>query len=402
MSAASLSFWICLALVAYPYLLYPLLLALLVWLRGRPVRTKGARPRSVSFVVCAHNEEWCIQRRLRELTELLDAAGVEGEIILVSDGSTDATAEVARGFDNCPVRVLELPERVGKAAALSRGAALAGNEIIVFADVRQTWDAEALPRMLENFADPQVGAVSGDLRIRDACGVLQGVALYWRFEKLLRRLEGRLWSMACTTGAISAVWRRLFCPIPAGTLLDDVYWPLRVAMLGYRVIHEPQAVAYDQLPERALDEFRRKVRTLAGNFQLLWRLPAALLPWCNPIAWQLWSHKMARLVVPWALLAVAMLSVVLAGPLYRMALALQLWGYGVGLLGLFPAMARQSRLASAAASFLVLNGAAWMAFWVWLTGRSGRSWAKVTYRMPVVRMSDMTLAMSGTGEGGLR
>jgi cellulose synthase/poly-beta-1,6-N-acetylglucosamine synthase-like glycosyltransferase len=398
--SAAVCFCLCLACVAYPYLLYPLMLAGLAWLRGRPARAGAGGPRSVSFVVCAYNEARSVGRRIAELVELIDSSEVEGEVILVCDGSTDATAAAARRHAGRPVRVLELPGRLGKAVALSQGAALARHDILIFADVRQTWDGLALRRMLENFADPEVGAVSGDLRLRGADGVLQGVALYWRYEKLLRQLEGRLWSVVGVTGAISAVRRELFTPLPSGTLLDDVYWPLRVAMQGYRVVHDPRALAYDRLPARARDEFRRKVRTLAGNFQLLGLLPAALLPWRNPIAWQFLSHKVARLAVPWALLVLAALTPALPGRVYRMALGLQLAGYALGLAGLWPALARQSRLASAAASFLVLNGAAWLAFWVWLTGRSGQVWDKVPYTVPAVRTAGVALA--GTALEGAR
>jgi cellulose synthase/poly-beta-1,6-N-acetylglucosamine synthase-like glycosyltransferase len=290
------------------------------------------------------------------------------------------------------VHVLELPDRAGKAAALSQGAALARHEIIVFADMRQTWEPTALGYLLKNFTDPQVGAVSGDLRISNSAGVLEGVALYWRYEKLLRRLESQARSLAGVTGAICAVRRELFEPIPAGTLLDDVYWPLRVAMRGYRVVHEPRALAYDHLPERTRDEFRRKVRTLAGNFQLVRLLPGAFVPGRNPVAWQFLSHKLARLAVPWALVALAALCLALPGPIYRAALILQLGAYVLGLVGLWPALARQSRLASAAASFLVLNGAAWLAFWVWLTGKAGQSWGQVVYQLPAVRLPGLTLA----------
>jgi biofilm PGA synthesis N-glycosyltransferase PgaC len=380
MTPCEIAFWTCLAVVVYPYAVYPLLLAVLARLRPRPVRHGPATPRSVSFVVCACNEERAIDRRLAELADLIAASGLEGEVILVSDGSTDGTAALARAHTKDPVRVLELPARVGKAAALSQGVALARHEVVVFADMRQTWDAQALRRLVANFADPQVGGVSGDLLIRSAAGTLEGVALYWRYEKMLRRLESRVWSVVGATGAISAVRRELFRPIPPGTLLDDVYWPLQVVLQGYRVVHDSTAVAYDRLPERARDEFRRKVRTLAGNFQLAVRLPAALVPGLNPIAWQYLSHKVLRLAVPWALLALLPLSAVLPGVFYRAILGAQLGCYGLGLLGLRPGMARASRLASAAASFLVLNGAAWVSFWVWLAGRAGRSWRKVSYR----------------------
>jgi hypothetical protein len=209
---------------------------------------------------------------------------------------------------------------------------------------------------------------------------MAGVGLYWRFEKWLRKNEGRLWSVVGVTGAIAAVRRELFCPPPPGTILDDVYWPLRVAMQGYRVLHDDRARAFDRLPERPRDEFRRKVRTLSGNLQLATRLPDALLPWRNPIWWQFVSHKLARLAAPWALLGALAANLMLTGPLYRLTLLFQLAFYALGLLGVVGGPLGRSRLPGAAGSFLVLNAAAWVAALVWLTGRAGMSWKKVDYR----------------------
>jgi cellulose synthase/poly-beta-1,6-N-acetylglucosamine synthase-like glycosyltransferase len=302
-----------------------------------------------------------------------------GEVIVVSDGSTDDTAAIARASGMGFVRVLELPARAGKAVALTAGCAASRHEIVVFADARQSWAPDALRNLLANFTDPSVGAVSGELIVESAPGIMQGVGLYWRLEKWMRRKESEIASMVGVTGAISAVRRELFRPIPAGTILDDVYWPLQVALQGYRVIHDPRARAYDRLPSRAKDEFRRKVRTLSGGFQLLTRAPGALLPWRNPIWVQLVSHKLLRLVAPWALIGVLLLSATLPGDFFRWALGGQLACYALGLAGLVGAVAARSRLASAAASFLVLNAAAWVAFWVWATGRSARSWHKVAY-----------------------
>ncbi|MGH7223502.1 MAG: glycosyltransferase family 2 protein [Gemmataceae bacterium] len=380
----AIGFWLCAGCVVYTYAAYPLFLWLLARWRGRPVCAEGPPPRSVSIIIAAHDEEQSVVRRLQELTGMLDAGGLDGEVILVSDGSTDGTAALARTFTKERVRVCELPSRLGKAAALNNGCALSKHEILVFADIRQTWEPDALQLLLENFADPQVGGVSGDLLLRDADGLLAGVAMYWRYEKMLRRLEGRIKSVVGVTGAISAVRRCLFQPIPCGTILDDVYWPLRIALQGYRVIHDRRAIAYDRLPAKTRDEFRRKVRTLCGNFQLLTRLPAALAPWRNPIWLQFISHKVLRLLVPWALLALLASSIMLAGPLYRMALVAQIAIYGLGLLGLVPPVAKRSRLASAAGSFLVLNSAAWLAFWVWLSGKSERSWYKASYHQQAI------------------
>ena len=381
MTPVEICFWVAAACVLYPYLIYPLFVGAMSRLRGRPVRPAGPAPRSVSVVVAAHNEEKNVVRRLEEMTALLDAADLDGEVIVVSDGSTDGTAAAARAHADPRLRVLELPERMGKAAALSKGCAAAVHEVLVFADVRQTWAVDALPRMLENFADPAVGAVSGDLIVRGAGGVLAGVGLYWRFEKWLRRQESRLWSGVGATGAVSAVRRELFRPIPCGTILDDVYWPMQVALQGYRVVHDDGAHAFDRLPDRTRDEFRRKVRTLSGCLQLAARLPAVLLPRRNPVWLQFVSHKLLRLLAPWGLLALLLTSLLAPGPFYRAALACQAACYVAAVLGLWTPAARLRPFA-AAASFLVLNAAAWVAFWVWVTGRTERSWVKAVYQGP--------------------
>ena len=375
-------FWTCVSCVAYPYVVYPLVLAAVTRLRGRPIRiASGVRP-SVSVILVARNEASAIGRRVREFASLITASGLRGEIIVVSDGSTDDTALTARAIEVEIARVLELTTNVGKAAALSAGCAEAWHDVLVLADSRQTWAPDALVRLLENFNDPSVGGAGGDLVVEEAPGVMAGVGLYWRYEKWLRRTESRLHSSVGLTGAICSVRRELFRTIPPGTILDDVYWPLRVVMQGYRVVHDDRARAYDRLPDRARDEFRRKVRTLSGNLQLIARLPSLLIPWRNPIWWQFVSHKLARLVVPWALLGALALAATLGGPLYRSLLLVQVTCYLVGLAGVV-GLGTRSRAVSAASSFLVLNAAAWIAFWVWVSGRSARSWGKVAYKVPV-------------------
>lgn len=375
----AISFGICVGIVLYAYLFYPLVLAILAKVRGSTKRIRPGFRGSVSVILVAHNEEATICRRLEELTRLLAHCDVDAELIMVSDGSTDATGRIAREVDSKFLRVVELPENEGKAKALSKAAFLAVNEILVFADARQTWSPEALGLLLENFSDPTIGAVSGDLIVQSEPGVMEGVGLYWRYEKWIRKQESQFHSMVGVTGAISAVRRKLFHPIPQGVILDDVYWPLQVTMQGYRVIHDARARAFDLLPAKASDEFRRKVRTLSGNFQLVGQLPMALLPWKNPVWLQFISHKLFRLLVPWALLGMVGLSLALSNSFFALAFWLQTAFYGCGLAGIgFPSLAK-FRPISAATSFLVLNSAAWLAFWIWLLGRTSRSWTKIVY-----------------------
>ena len=389
MRGVEIIFWACAAGVAYAYVGYPLALLLIARLRPRPVRradTTGAGPApplpSASVVIAAYNEEHRVASRRDEFCAVFDAEGIDGQVVIVSDGSSDATAAAARQGADGRVRVIELAQNAGKAEALTRGVAAASGDVVVFADARQRWAPDALRRLLENFADPAVGGVSGDLVLESGPGATSGVGLYWRYEKAVRRLESRVHSTVGATGAISAVRRPLFRPIPPRTILDDVYWPLRVVMQGYRVVHDGRAEAYDRLPDKARDEFRRKVRTLSGNFQLVARAPEILLPWRNPLWLGFISKKLMRLAVPWLLVGMLVASALLPGWFYRAALVAQLAGSAIGLAGINHTIASRARLASAAGSFLVLNAAAWMAFWVWALGRADRSWKKVIYVPP--------------------
>lgn len=383
MSIAEVVFWLSLAAVGYTYVGYPILLRVGSALFGRPVR-KGAYEGTFTVIVAAHNEEAVIERRLEELCRQVAATGLVGDILVAANGCDDRTVELARRFEGSrPVQVLEQPGNLGKAAAISEAAALAGGDVLLFADARQTWADDAIPQLLGNFADPDVGAVSGDLKLETSPGVLAGVGLYWRFEKWLRKQESRVWAQVGVTGAICGVRRSLFEPIPPGTILDDVSWPLRVAMTGDRVIHDDSASAFDRLPDQSSAEFRRKVRTLAGVFQLAASVPGALLPWRNP-AWLFWaSRKLMRLVCPWALLGLAVAPLAIGTEGFRIFALLEAIGYSIALLGMTPVLAR-TRIGGAAASFAVLNAAAFVAFWVWISGRAGSTWRKTDYQAPAV------------------
>ncbi|HEY8053056.1 MAG TPA: glycosyltransferase [Steroidobacteraceae bacterium] len=373
--------WASGATILYTYVLYPIAVWMLAGLRA-PRTAAAAAPASTpsfSVVLAVHNEAARITTRLDELVSLAEAAGRCAEVIVVTDGCRDGTAALARAHPSSLVRVVELPENEGKAQALSRGCAVANGEILVFADARQRWAGDSLRRLLANFDHADIGAVSGELLIEASPGVLDGVGFYWRYEKWLRRNEGRLNSTVGVSGSICAVRRALFGPIPRGVLLDDLYWPLQVVMQGHRVVHEERALAYDRLPPRPQDEFRRKVRTLSGNFQLATVLPQALLPWRNPIWIQFVSHKLLRLVVPWLLLVLLIASSLLDGPLYRTVFVSQLLFYGLAGVGLVSRSASKLRVAGVPGAFVVLNAAAWLAFWIWVSGRTASAWNKVAY-----------------------
>jgi cellulose synthase/poly-beta-1,6-N-acetylglucosamine synthase-like glycosyltransferase len=177
--------------------------------------------------------------------------------------------------------------------------------------------------LVANLADPGVGAVSGELMLSDPdSGFAQGVDAYWRYEKLIRHAESRSGSTIGVSGALYAMRRSLYRPLPDGTVLDDVLVPMRVVADGSRVVFEPEAIAWDRASQAPQEERRRKIRTLAGNCQLIQLAPWLLLPWRNPAWFRFVSHKLLRLLAPWLLLGVAVTSACLAGRYLPCALAL--------------------------------------------------------------------------------
>jgi poly-beta-1,6-N-acetyl-D-glucosamine synthase len=376
---ASMLFYLSAACILYTYAIYPIFIAALATVRPRPIRFALTAKPSISIIISVYNEATNIARRLDELTQILASWKASAEIIVICDGSNDATASITKTFTDRGVRLFEHLTNQGKATALNLASQVSRNEILILADARQTWSDSAIDYLLENFSDPEVGAVGGELVLRSSTNVLAGVGLYWRFEKWLRGCESNVHSTIGVSGAICAVRRSLFVPIPFGTILDDMYWPLAVTLQGYRCVHEPRAQAFDRLPDKPSDEFRRKVRTLSGNFQLLQRLPAALNPWKNPVWLQFISHKVLRLVAPWAMILTFCLSTTLDGHIYRLAFWVQAGFLALALPNLLGVRNSRLKIGAVAASFVLLNAAAWWAFWVWIFGFTARTWHKTQY-----------------------
>jgi biofilm PGA synthesis N-glycosyltransferase PgaC len=295
----SLVFWTAIFLLTYVYVGYPVI----SWLRARfwPKRhvTASSEP-MVTIVVVAHNEEERIPARLDNLLAL-DYPREKLEIRVASDGSTDHTVARARAYQSKGVVVWAFHQRRGKSAVLNDVIPTAQGEIVIMADARQQFDRGAVRALVANFADPDVGAVSGELMMTPAssgAAVGKGCGLYWRYEKFIRRNEGRTGSTVGATGAIYAIRRALFEPIPDDTVLDDVLIPLRIVRQGFRVLFEPVARAYDEASATTRQEFVRKVRTIAGTFQLLARETWLFDPRRNPVWFETLSHKALRLTMP--------------------------------------------------------------------------------------------------------
>jgi len=366
-------FWVSVVLLAYTNVGYPLLLLAWARLKPRPFHT-GSEPPLVTVLIAAHNEEARIAARLENLLAL-HYPKERLEILVGLDGCCDATGERARAYVPLGVRVIELPARGGKPSVLNALVPEARGTILVFADARQRFDASALRALVAPFADPEVGAVTGELILTDGEGnaLERGLGLYWRCEKIIRRSESRVGSVVGVTGAIYAVRRRLFETLPVDTILDDVVVPMRIVRGGHRVVFESRARAYDVAPTSPAGEFARKVRTIAGTFQLFAR-ERWLLGLRNPLWLQTLSHKGLRLLTPVFLVgALAANLLLLNQPVFRFLLLMQIAFYGAALLG---HTLRHVKIPGLAVPYMVclLSCATTVAFFRYITGHATVTW----------------------------
>ncbi len=379
--AGAMIFWLSLALLAYVYFGYPLIASLRAALQSKPRRQAPIEPH-VSIILSAHNEGARLAARIDNLLAL-DYPKDRLEIVVGSDGSSDDTVERAREYEKRGVKVRPFPERRGKAALINALVPVVGGEIVVFADARQRFDRAALRALVANFADPAVGAVSGELILaanRDVAAAGQGTAFYWRYEKFLRSSESRVDSTIGATGAIYAIRRELFEPIPEDTILDDVLIPLRIVRRGYRVIFEPEARAYDQVSATARDELARKARTIAGTFQLFARERWLFNPLRNRLWFETISHKALRLTIPalQVLLFVANLALAHVWP-YGWFLAAQLACYAAALLGCTRRQGRRSpMIVSVPHTICLLSWATIVGFVRIVTHSQAVTWERVS------------------------
>jgi glycosyltransferase involved in cell wall biosynthesis len=353
------AFWISLAVISYVYAGYPLIMFLLARLRPRRWKREPVDA-SVSVVMAVHNGAHLLRRQIDHLIGL-DPASVR-EVIVVSDGSDDGTAEILQQVNDSRVRTIILEEQGGKAAALNHGIAAASSEILLFVDIRPKVAPGALKILLSNFADPSVGCVAGELVLNTvghdpAASAVSGV--YWKYEQWIRNCEAAWDSPVGVYGGFYAARRSLVTTFPAGIILDDMFQPLAIIRQGYRSVLDRTAFVTDTWPGKVAGEFQRKVRTLAGNYQLV-----SLAPWVlslrNRVLFQLVSHKLLRLVVPYffALLLVSSTWLGVDSTGWRVVAVLQWIFWLAALLALRVRIPLVQRFAAAGSALLVLNVAA--------------------------------------------
>ena len=328
-------FWCAAGAMAYTYALYPALLFVLVWLRPRALDGNSAAAvlPTVSLLVAAYNEAPVILRKLRNC-ELLDYPASQLEIIFGSDGSDDGTADILTSAGlPAHMRLISFSERRGKPAVLNDLVLAARGELLVFSDANSMFDANALRELVRPFAAAAVGGVCGELRLeRPATEHGAGAAnesLYWRYETFIKRLEGRLGILAAANGAIYAIRRSLYRPLPVQRLTsDDLVIGARVLQQGSQMVFAPHAIAREEATSTIREELRRRVRVGEAGFNALAELWPLLLPQRGSVAWMLWSHKILRWAVPGLLVLLLAASVALGRQaFYQVVLGMQLAAY---------------------------------------------------------------------------
>ncbi|ACG73277.1 glycosyl transferase family 2 [Anaeromyxobacter sp. K] len=395
-------FWLALALVAFSYVGYPLVLA--VWDGAREALAavrfvSGGDDRrgraaegwpSVTLLFSAFDEEAWIRRKIENCLAL-DYPPDRLEIVVGCDGCTDRTAQIAREVGGGRVKVHALTPRAGKASVLSRLVPQARGDLVVLTDANVMLERGALRALARRFREPGVGAVVGRLRLFNPTRREFEESLYWKYETAIKFYEGKHGCVLGANGGIYAIRRILFSPLAPDTIVDDFVIPVRIAARGWEVPFEPEAVAFEETTEDAGHEFGRRARIGAGNWQALARVPELLDPRTGFLCFAFVSHKLLRWSAPFLLAAAAVANGLLAAAPgawgYRALLLAQAAFYGLALAGRHGAAGLRGpvrRLASLAHYFVAMNAALAVGLWRFLRRSQRAAWQRTERAGPSI------------------
>ncbi len=339
-------FWSAVVLIAYTYLLFPVVVFLRAQWRPKPFETADITP-PVSMIIAAHNEEQNLVSKLDNIVSY-DYPSDRLEVIVASDGSDDDTEEIVRGYEHRGIRLLPLP-RVGKAAALNAAVSASSGEVLVFSDANSMYAPDAIRQLVMPLADPQVGGVVGDQRyLQKATSAItgDGERSYWDFDRRLKQWQSIAGSVTSATGAIYAIRRSLFLPVAEG-VTDDFVTSTQVVASGHRLVFAPNGVAYEPVAGSSVSEFQRKVRVITRGLRGVFLMRQLL----NPVRYgfyavQLFTHKVLRRLMVFPLIVVLLTSVLLwhYSLFYQLIALVQLGLYGLAGLGALLVTTRIGRI----------------------------------------------------------
>jgi cellulose synthase/poly-beta-1,6-N-acetylglucosamine synthase-like glycosyltransferase len=379
---ARVVFWLAALLLFYVYAGYPLLLALICLFVRRQRSEPGYSP-SISVLIAAYNEEEAIERKIRQ-TLALEYPADKIEVLVLSDCSTDRTDEIVKTFPDSRVRLVRMAERKGKTHAQNQGVKQAKGEVVIFSDATAIYHSNALLYLACNYQDATVGAVSGRYQYfdpGDQSPTGLGSVAFWNYENLIKKLQSRIKTIAGCCGCIYSVRKAAYTELPAD-IISDLVQPLQAIKKGYRVLFEDRALAYEETTQSTSEEFSMRVRVVTRAMRGLLSVSDLLKPWKFfwP-AFQLWSHKIMRWIVPLFLIVLFAANIFLFDLLtFRLLFAVQLCFYGVAILNMLLPLHRQWKPLGIPLFFCTLNAAALVSMMEICRGRKYVTWQTVRAR----------------------
>ena len=369
---------VALALAAWHFVGYPLVLAVLAALRGRPEAPAVPPTERVAMIIAAFNEERVIAAKIENALSLDYPPGLF-TVVVAADGSSDRTADIARSFNDPRVVCLHEPARRGKGHALNRAVAATPCDVLVLSDANNFYSPDSIRRLVARLREPGVGGATGAKKIvasreRAASG---GDGLYWRYESKIKTAESALGGTVTADGEIFALRRESYREIPAAVINDDMYLTFRLVDEKLRVVYEPEAIATEEASITIREDFDTKVRMIAGGMQSM-RLELRTIFSSVGFAVKFLSHKVLRWLMPLVLLTLLATSAALAAqPVFAALLAAQLAFYLLAAFG-WLLNGRNSRptLVYVPFYFVVMNFAAAGGLWRYLRGRHSVLWTK--------------------------
>jgi len=331
---AKVIFWLMIFIIAYTYFGYSLLIYLISLMVNNKINKKDIEP-PVTFLITAYNEEESIRQKL-ENTLNLDYPKDKLEIIVASDGSTDRTEEIVKEFRDKGVILHRVEGRVGKTETQNQAVNIVTGDIIIFSDATTKYKRDAIKKIVRNYNDPTVGAVSGRYEYIDPKGTQVGLAtiVFWRYENFIKSRQTKIKTITGACGCIYSVRRELYEPLRRD-VISDLVEPLKILEKGYRIAFEPEAIAYEQTTERSSQEFNMRIRVISRGMNGLLSVKGLLNPFrYGFVSFQLVSHKVLRWLIPFFVTILFFSNLALLGNrFYNLIFILQVFFYLFALLG---------------------------------------------------------------------